>query len=108
MARLTPATYIMEDPREASRLARKVNPDQWIKTYLERHLFSGAEVLSVGCGPGNIVRAITKAHPKVKATGIDLSPNRIQQANEADFHTSRVRFVCGDARQMKFPSGSFD
>ena len=69
------ADYIMEDPREASRLARKVNPDAWMKKYLQPHFFSGAEVLSVGCGPGNIIQAITKAHPKVNATGIDLSVN---------------------------------
>jgi ubiquinone/menaquinone biosynthesis C-methylase UbiE len=108
MARLSPATYIMEDPREASRLARKVNPEAWMKRYLQDHLFSGAEVLSVGCGPGNIVRTIARSYPHVNATGIDLSPARIQQANEADSRSSRVRFVCGDARQMKFPSGSFD
>src|SRR5260370_907807 len=105
MAPLSPATYIMEDPREASRLALKVNPDAWIKKYLAPHLFSGAEVLSVGCGPGNITRAITKLHPKVNATGIDVSPARIQQAKEASYNNPRARFVCGDARQMKFASG---
>lgn len=108
MGQLSPATYIMEDPREASRLTRKVNPEAWMKKYIEPHLFSGAEVLSVGCGPGNIIRAIAKAHPRVNATGIDLSPTRIQQANESDHRSSRARFVCGDARQMKFASGSFD
>jgi len=108
MARLSPATYIMEDPREASRLARKVNPEAWVKKYLERHLFSGVEVLSVGCGPGHIAQTIARSYPQVNATGIDLSPARIQQANETDNGSSRVRFVCGDARRMTFPSGSFD
>ncbi|HEY2380641.1 MAG TPA: methyltransferase domain-containing protein [Terriglobia bacterium] len=108
MALVSSGTYIMEDPREASRLARKVDPDTWTKKYLDGYLFSGAEVLSVGCGPGNIARAITKRRPGIKATGLDLSPTRIQQANQGDNYASQVRFVCGDARQMKFPSGSFD
>jgi len=108
MARLSPATYIMEDPREASRLARKVNPDTWMKKYLEPYLFAGAEVLSVGCGPGNILRAITMAYPKVIGTGIDISAVRIQQATEANRRNPRLRFLHGDARQMKLPSGSFD
>ena len=108
MARLSSPTYIMEDPREASRLARKVNPEAWTKKYLERHLFPGAEVLCVGCGPGNIIRAVSKAHPYVKGTGLDISAVRIQQAKEASYSNPRLHFVCGDARQMKFASGSFD
>jgi len=100
--------YNMEDPREASRLDRKVNPNAWAKKYIERHLFPGAEVLEVGCGPGSIMRAITTSHPRVNATGIDLSAIRIRQAAESHSHNSRMRFFCGDARQMKFGSGSFD
>src|SRR5262245_56504910 len=108
MARLSPATYIMEDPREASRLARKVDPEAWMKKYLAPYLFAGAQVLSVGCGPGNILRAITTAYPKATGTGLDISPVRIQQATEANHRNPRLRFLCGDAQQMKLPSGSFD
>ncbi len=108
MSQLSPTTYIMEDPREASRLARKVNPDAWIKKYLEPHLFSHAEVLSVGCGPGNIVKTLAASHRDINATGIDLSPTRIRQASEGSYRNPRTRFICGDARQMRLPSGSFD
>src|SRR5437867_11415225 len=108
MARLSPHTYIVEHPREATRLELKVNPDAWMKKYLEPYLFSRAEVLSVGCGTGNILRAITAKYPKVRGTGIDISGARIQQAMEANYRNSRLRFICGDVRQMKFPSGSFD
>ena len=108
MARLSQANYIMEDPREASRLERKVNPDAWIRRYLQPHLFPGAEVLSVGCGPGNILRSVSASHRNVTATGIDLSPVRVRQASEANYRNPRVRFFCGDVRQMQFASGSID
>jgi hypothetical protein len=48
------AEYIMEDPREATRLALKVDAHLWVLRYLAHRVRSGAEVLSVGCGPGVI------------------------------------------------------
>ena len=39
------AAYIMEDPRDGSRLEQKIDPDVWVQTYLEPHLFPGAQVL---------------------------------------------------------------
>jgi SAM-dependent methyltransferase len=108
MPRFSPATYIMEDPREASRLEQKVNPDAWLKKYLDPYLSFGAEVLSVGCGPGNILRATVAAHPSVKGTGIDLSSARVRRAMERNHGNRRLRFVCGDVQQMEFACSTFD
>jgi SAM-dependent methyltransferase len=108
MLQLSPATYIMDDPREASRLERKVDSGAWVKKYLKPHLFPGAEVLSAGCGPGSILRSIAASSSVVSATGIDVSPLRLQQAMERLERNSKVRFSCGDVRQMPFASGSFD
>jgi ubiquinone/menaquinone biosynthesis C-methylase UbiE len=108
MAQLSPATYIMDDPREASRLERKVDSGAWVKKYLKPHLFPGAEVLSAGCGPGSILKSLAASSSVVSATGLDLSPLRLQQAMERVERHSRVRFTCGDARQMPFASHSFD
>src|SRR2546422_10436898 len=108
MTQASPTTYIMEDPREASRLERKLDPDAWLEKYLEPHLIPGAEVLSVGCGPGAILRSIAAAHPSVTATGIDVSPMRVRHAMERNERNPRVRFSCGDAHQMQFASDSFD
>ena len=52
------ATYIMEDPREAARLERKVDAEVWARGYLKPHIFDGAEVLSVGCGPRRSEEAV--------------------------------------------------
>jgi ubiquinone/menaquinone biosynthesis C-methylase UbiE len=104
----TVVNYFMEDPREASRLERKVDPKAWMKKYLEPHLFPGAEVLCVGCGPGTILRAISNAYPAVTGTGIDISASRIQVAKENNIRNKRLRFFTGDAHQMQFASASFD
>src|SRR5438034_4554040 len=102
------AEYFMEDPREALRLELKVNPDAWVQKYLAHRICPGAEVLSVGCGPGVILRSVTNLDSSIRATGIDVSENRLRQAWEKNRENSRVEFVCGDAQSMEFPSDRFD
>src|SRR5438477_12142165 len=102
------AEYIMEDPREALRLELKVDPEAWVQKYLAHRVCPGAEILSVGCGPGVILRAVTQVDSSIKSTGIDVNEGRLQQAREKNRENSRVRFVCGDAQSMEFRSNSFD
>jgi SAM-dependent methyltransferase len=104
----TSAAYIMDDPREGSRLEQKIDPDAWVRTYLQPSLFSGAEVLDVGCGPGVILRAATAFDRRTKGTGLDLSPIRVQQAQERNSGNRRLQFYQGDVQQMQFESGTFD
>ena len=102
------ADYIMEDPREAMRLELKVNPRAWVQKYLAHRVCPGAEVLSVGCGPGVILRSVANLDSSIRATGIDISSDRLQQAREKNHDNSHVQFVCGDAQSMEFRSSSFD
>ena len=104
----TTVDYFMEDPREADRLEQKVNPEAWVKKYLERHLRPQSEVLCVGCGPGNLLRAISASHPTIRATGIDISQTRIEQARERSAGFPQLQFSCGNATEMQFPRKSFD
>lgn len=105
-----PATidYFMEDPREADRLEQKVNPKAWVERYLARYLRADSEVLCVGCGPGNILRAISAYEPSIRATGIDISRTRVEQARERNAGFPNVQFHCGNAMEMQFPRKSFD
>src|SRR5436853_6404948 len=96
------AEYIMEDPREALRLELKVNPDAWVQKYLAHRVCPGAEVLSVGCGPGVILGAVSHVDSSIRATGIDVSESRLKQAREKNRENPRVRFVCGDEHSMEF------
>jgi SAM-dependent methyltransferase len=98
----------MEDPREALRLELKVDPDAWVQKYLAHRVCPSAVVLSVGCGPGVILRAVTNLDSSIRATGMDVSELRLQQAQEKNRGNSRVQFVCGDAQSMDFQSSSFD
>ena len=108
MSQVTPIDYIMEDPREALRLELKVDPVAWVQKYLAHRVCPGAEVLSVGCGPGVILRALANLDSSIRATGIDISSDRLEQARERNRDNSRVQFVCGDAQSMEFPSDRFD
>jgi ubiquinone/menaquinone biosynthesis C-methylase UbiE len=104
----TARTYIMEDPREAMRLELKVNAEAWVAKYLAQVLKPGDQVLSVGCGPGTILRQICATDRSIHATGIDISAERVREANYKNNADARLKFVQGDAHAMPFPTNSFD
>lgn len=108
MSQASTIDYIMEDPREALRLELKVDSDAWAQKYLAHRVRPGVQVLSVGCGPGVILSAVTELDSSIRATGVDISADRVQQAVERNRENTRVRFVCGDAQAMEFQSNSFD
>ena len=100
--------YIMEDPREAMRLELKVDPEVLVNKYLAHRVPPRAEVLSVGCGPGVILRAVAALDPSIRATGIDISAERVREASQRHRENPNPKFVCGDSHAMPFPSDSFD
>ena len=102
------ADYIMEDPREAMRLELKVDPHAWVQKYLARRIPAGAHVLSVGCGPGVILRELCTLDPSIRATGLDISDDRLQEAKQKNRQNAQANFVRGDAQAMDFASNSFD
>lgn len=100
--------YIMDDPREAKRLEMKVDPVAWVKKYVGDRVAPGFEVLSVGCGPGLMLREITKLDPSIRGTGIDISSSRVQAAKQKNAGNRQLKFICGDAQEMQFARNSFD
>lgn len=102
------ADYIMEDPREAMRLELKVDAHAWVERYMVHRVRAGAEVLSVGCGPGVILREVSALDASVRATGIDISANRVEEAKQRNRGVPQLNFVRGDAQAMDFASNSFD
>jgi ubiquinone/menaquinone biosynthesis C-methylase UbiE len=102
------ADYIMEDPREAMRLELKVDPRAWVQKYLAGRIHGGAEILSVGCGPGVILRQVCALNASMRATGLDISAERVQEAKERNRGNAQANFVRGDAQAMDFASNSFD
>jgi ubiquinone/menaquinone biosynthesis C-methylase UbiE len=108
MNTISPTSYIMEDPREAMRLEVKVDPAAWVRQYLTHRVPPGAEILSVGCGPGVILREVCAQDSSIKGTGIDISAERIREASQNNPANSRVQLLRGDAHAMQFSSDSFD
>jgi ubiquinone/menaquinone biosynthesis C-methylase UbiE len=102
------ADYIMEDPREAMRLELKVDPCAWVQKYVAGRIGANAEVLSVGCGPGVILRELCSLDDSIRATGLDISDERVQEAKQRNRENARAKFVRGDAQAMDFASNSFD
>lgn len=100
--------YLMDDPREAERLAAKVDPERWVETYLRRHLFSSCSVLDVGCGPGVIARAIGKLFPTTTVVGVDASAERISEARRLVGDCLNVEMSEGRASCLPFESHQFD
>jgi SAM-dependent methyltransferase len=102
------AVYIMEDPREAHRLERKIDPEAWVESYLAPHLFRGARVLDAGCGPGTILRAMTAWERTAIGTGIDIGAARVRQAIEKSVGNRRLEFRRSDVQELEFECGTFD
>jgi ubiquinone/menaquinone biosynthesis C-methylase UbiE len=68
---------------------------------------SGARVLDVACGTGNL--AIPLARQGKVVTGVDIAPNLLVQARErADDENLTATFDEGDAEQLPYPNASFD
>lgn len=112
MTSATPYTnttpYIMDDPREAMRLELKVDPEAWVHKYVAHRISSHFNVLDVGCGPGVILREIAALDPTIRATGVEISPDRAQIARDKHADNSHITFMAGDAHAMQIAANSFD
>src|SRR5438552_995255 len=104
MASASSAAYIMEDPREGSRLEQKIDPDAWVRKYLDPLLFPGAQILDVGCGPGTILRAATASGRRANGTGVDVGPARVRHAKDKHPDSRRLQFSRGDVQELEFES----
>lgn len=78
---------------------------------LERDLPDSGSVLDVGAGGGQLALDIAARRPKVRVTGLDLSPDQVERATErarAAGLGARVSFVQGSALELPFEDASFD
>jgi SAM-dependent methyltransferase len=100
--------YLMEDEREAKRLADKVDADAWVERYLSHHLHTATHVLDAGCGPGTISAAVAEIAPRLKIVGLDASPARTAVAEDTLRRHPNAQVALGDVRHLPFPNDSFD
>lgn len=64
---------------------------------------SPAQVVDLGCGPGNLTAELAARWPEAAVTGVDSSPAMIGAAREHEV-AARLNFVLGDLRDWEWPS----
>lgn len=98
----------MDDPREAKRLADKVDAPRWVDAYFARHLKPDSRVLDVGCGPGVLAAEIARRIPSGNVTGFDASADRLTEAQKNFVRLGNAQAQAGEATALPFADGSFD
>jgi MPBQ/MSBQ methyltransferase len=68
---------------------------------------AGTTVLDVGCGIGGSSRILAKEYG-FDVTGITISPQQVQRAQELTPADLSARFLVDDAMSLSFPDASFD
>jgi ubiquinone/menaquinone biosynthesis C-methylase UbiE len=67
-------------------------------------------VLDLGCGTGKLLFRLARTYPELTGVGLDLSPEMIrqaQQANQVQPWRDRVSFLEGNATQLPFADQQF-
>jgi len=102
--------YFMDDSREGERLEKKVNAEGFVDKYLKKHLdnICDGNVLEAGCGPGMFLEVLGNNYTNHKITGIDISRQRIEQANTKLSTLNNADAIQADIYKLPFPDNYFD
>ena len=94
------------DSGDYATFARPMEPGAL--EFLERlRVPPGTRMLDVGCGAGQI--AIPASRAGIDVTGVDISPNQIEQARaRAKAENLNARFIEADAEMLPYADESFD
>ncbi len=65
-------------------------------------------VVDVGCGPGDLVVAISRRIRDARIVGVDLSPSMLLWAGRHATTDGRLQFIVGDAANLPFADASVD
>lgn len=111
---MSAADYFMDDPREADRLADKVEPADWVDEYLTPYLDDGPDgdgiqaggaVLEVACGPAVLLRELRCRRPDLSCIGVDVSTDRLRHAGSRG---EAPILIAGQATALPFRTARFD
>jgi ubiquinone/menaquinone biosynthesis C-methylase UbiE len=100
-------SYLMEDRREAARLADKVDTADWVEQHLGFEYRAGARALDVGSGPGHIACELARRHPGIQVVALDVSDERLSWLSDGAAPVN-VSACQGEAHRLPFHDGTFD
>lgn len=66
------------------------------------------QVLDLGCGTGKLLNRLAGEFPQLRGTGVDLSPQMINQARRFNAFPQRLDFEIANVESLPFLAGSFD
>ncbi len=73
--------------------------------FCEKTIAHRAEILEIGCGPGNITRYLLQKRPDFRLFGIDLAPNMVELAK---INNPSAKFQVMDCREILSIQKKFD
>lgn len=105
---------LVEEPSAvdaALKGAEDIQVEPYEKVFLEKllhdtRLADCKNILEIGCGRGNLVRALVRCYPNANVTGIDPFLRERWKTGEAAGSNWQVR--TGDGQNIEYPENSFD
>lgn len=87
-----------------------VRPEDIVALVRARSLRPDARVVDVGCGQGQTAIALAQAYPNAEITGIDISPQQIERAEQVARERGmlNVQFVVADWPDFALPPAGID
>ena len=105
---MSDSTYIHGTHAEEQDRLAKLNEmtNYSFITFLE--IKDGDRVLEVGSGLGLLAKAVARANPSSKVTGLELSDDQLNRAMSLCRDTPNLEFIQGNALKLQFPDKYFD
>jgi ubiquinone/menaquinone biosynthesis C-methylase UbiE len=66
------------------------------------------DLLDIACGTGLFESMLRESRPRLRITGVDLSPEMLDRARERFAGDPNISFVVGSAERLPFADASFD
>jgi ubiquinone/menaquinone biosynthesis C-methylase UbiE len=71
-------------------------------------LSESAPILDIGCGTGRLLNRLAQTYPQIQGTGLDLSPEMLEQARSSNRYGDRLRFVRGVSHTLPLEDEQFE
>ena len=65
-------------------------------------------LVDIGCGTGRTLKQLSRAHPRLRYTGVDLSPYYVQVARDNLRHVEDLSLLVDNAEALPLADASFD